>query len=256
MLKAQLLNHLGNLGNGADKPLGATLMTLIEMTVFIRHVGIMILQGRESCSTHLLMTEVLSILATVNPHCIVKEQVAIVAGGVTVEHLEGAALTTCRQTHFHRDIFGVVAGDDVAAGHHKIDVSRNVLATAGLTFGNGATEVVTNRSSVGTKVEHRSVFLVYILQGQRLMAVADVPVGGLDRLDTTCPDRLTLLMLCLHLALDLLHDSQHRRGRISSGDEHAVALNVFHVPSIGDQFHPVASDGTVSESVAKSESST
>jgi hypothetical protein len=33
--------------------------------------------------------------------------------------------------------------------------------------------------------------------------------------------------------LDLLHDCQHRRGGVSSGDEHAVALNVFHVLIIG-----------------------
>ena len=65
------------------------------------------------------------------------------------------------------------------------------------------------------------------------MAVADVPVSGLDLLDATCPDRLALLMLCLHLALDLLHDGQHLRGGVSSGDEHAVALNVFHVLIIG-----------------------
>ena len=40
-------------------------------------------------------------------------------------------------------------------------------------------------------------------------------------------------MLCLHLTLDLLHDGQHGRGGVSSGDEHAVALNVFHVLIIG-----------------------
>ena len=65
------------------------------------------------------------------------------------------------------------------------------------------------------------------------MAVADVPVSGLDLLDATCSDRLALLMLCLHLTLDLLHNGQHLRGGVSSGDEHAVALNVFHVLIIG-----------------------
>ena len=40
-------------------------------------------------------------------------------------------------------------------------------------------------------------------------------------------------MLCLHLTLDLLHDGQHRRGWVGGRDEHAVALNVFHVLIIG-----------------------
>ena len=65
------------------------------------------------------------------------------------------------------------------------------------------------------------------------MSVADVPVRELFRLDLACPDCLPILMLCLHLTLDLLHDGQHRRGGVSSGDEHAVALNVFHVLIIG-----------------------
>ena len=65
------------------------------------------------------------------------------------------------------------------------------------------------------------------------MSVADVPVRRLFGLDPACPDCLPILMLCLHLTLDLLHDGQHRRGGVSSGDEHAVALNVFHVLIIG-----------------------
>ncbi len=65
------------------------------------------------------------------------------------------------------------------------------------------------------------------------MSVADVPGRGLALLNPSRPDRLALLMLCLHLTLDLLHDGQHRRGGVSSGDEHAVALNVFHVLIIG-----------------------
>ena len=65
------------------------------------------------------------------------------------------------------------------------------------------------------------------------MAVADVPVSGLDLLDATCSHCLPVLMLCLHLALDFLHDGQHRRGGVGGRDEHAVALNVFHVLIIG-----------------------
>ena len=65
------------------------------------------------------------------------------------------------------------------------------------------------------------------------MAVADVPVSGLDLLDATCSHCLPVLMLCLMLALDLLHDGQHQRGWVLSRDEHAVALNVFHVLIIG-----------------------
>jgi hypothetical protein len=33
--------------------------------------------------------------------------------------------------------------------------------------------------------------------------------------------------------LDLLHDGQHHGGGVLSRDEHAVALNVFHVLIIG-----------------------
>ena len=65
------------------------------------------------------------------------------------------------------------------------------------------------------------------------MSVADVPVRELFGLDLACPDCLPILMLCLHLTLDLLHEGQHRRGGGSSRDEHAVALNVFHVLIIG-----------------------
>ena len=65
------------------------------------------------------------------------------------------------------------------------------------------------------------------------MSVADVPGRGLALLDASCPDCLALLMLCLHLALDLLHDGQHLGGGVGGRDEHAVALNVFHVLIIG-----------------------
>ena len=65
------------------------------------------------------------------------------------------------------------------------------------------------------------------------MSVADVPVRRLDLLDASCPHCHAILMLCLHLTLDLLHDGQHQGGGVSSGDEHAVALNVFHVLIIG-----------------------
>ena len=65
------------------------------------------------------------------------------------------------------------------------------------------------------------------------MSVADVPGRGLALLDASCPDCLALLMLCLHLALDLLHDCHHLRGGVGGRDEHAVALNVFHDLIIG-----------------------
>ena len=168
MLKAQHLCHLVHLGDGADEPLGSTLMPLIQMTVAIGHVGIVVLQGGESCLSHCLVTERLGILATVNPHCLIEEQVAVVAGGMTVEHLKGSTLATCRQTHFDRDIFGVVAGHHVAGGHHEIDVPWHVLAAAWLALGDSATEVMISRSSVAAKVEHRSVCDVCILVGQQL----------------------------------------------------------------------------------------
>ena len=65
------------------------------------------------------------------------------------------------------------------------------------------------------------------------MSVADVPVRRLDLLDASCPHCRAILMLCLHLTLDLLHDGQHHGGGVLSRDEHAVALNVFHVLIIG-----------------------
>ena len=64
------------------------------------------------------------------------------------------------------------------------------------------------------------------------MSVADVPVRRLDRFDASCSHCRAILMLCLHLTLDFLHDGQHRRGGVSSRDEHAVTLNVFHVISL------------------------
>ena len=65
------------------------------------------------------------------------------------------------------------------------------------------------------------------------MAVADVPVAGVVGLDATSTDCLPVLVLCLHLTLDLLHDGQHLGGGVGGRDEHAVALNVFHVLIIG-----------------------
>ena len=64
------------------------------------------------------------------------------------------------------------------------------------------------------------------------MAVADVPVAGVVGLDATCSHCLPVLVLCLHLTLDLLHDCLHHGGRVLSRDEHAVALCVCHVLSI------------------------
>jgi len=46
------------------------------------------------------------------------------------------------------------------------------------------------------------LFVVLILQGQRLVSVADVPVRELVGLNATCSHCLPVLMLCLVLALD------------------------------------------------------
>ena len=80
------------------------------------------------------------------------------------------------------------------------------------------------------------LFLVYILQGQRLMSVADVPVRGLDRLDTSCSDCHAILMLCLVLALDVLHDLLHQGRWVLAVEKESGSLHWFvvHVPSIGD----------------------
>ena len=65
------------------------------------------------------------------------------------------------------------------------------------------------------------------------MSVADIPVRRVVGLDLACPDCLPVLVLCLMLALDFLHDGQQQRGGVGGRDEHAVALNVFHVLIIG-----------------------
>jgi len=83
-------------------------------------------------------------------------------------------------------------------------------------------------------LDHGFVSHAVSLQGQGLMSVADVPVSGLDLLDATCSHCLPVLVLCLMLALDLLHHRLHPRGGVLSRDEDAVALNVFHVLIIGD----------------------
>ena len=67
------------------------------------------------------------------------------------------------------------------------------------------------------------------------MSVADVPVAGLVGLDATGTDCLPILVFCLLLALDLLHDGQHQWRRGASGDELSVALCfVFHTVSMAE----------------------
>ena len=67
------------------------------------------------------------------------------------------------------------------------------------------------------------------------MSVADVPVSELVGLDATCSHCHAILMLCLLLLEDVLHDGLHQWRRGASGDELSVvmALNVFHVLIIG-----------------------
>ena len=88
---------------------------------------------------------------------------------------------------------------------------------------------------VGSDV-HWFVSHAVSLQGQGSVSVADVPVRGLDGLDLACPDCLPVLMLCLHLTLDFLHDGQHQRGRITRGEEESGLCHcfVFHAVSMAD----------------------
>ena len=81
-----------------------------------------------------------------------------------------------------------------------------------------------------------SFLMLLVYRVRRLVAVADVPVSRLDLLNASCPDCLPVLMLCLHLALDLLHDGQHLRGRITRGEKETGSCHcfVFHALSIGD----------------------
>ena len=67
------------------------------------------------------------------------------------------------------------------------------------------------------------------------MSVADVPVRRLDLLNASCSHCHAILILCLLLLKDRIHDATHQRGGITRGDELSVvmALNVFHVLIIG-----------------------
>ena len=66
------------------------------------------------------------------------------------------------------------------------------------------------------------------------MAVADVPVSGLDGLDASCSHCLPVLVLCLVLALDALHDLLHERGGVLVVNEESGSCHcfVFHAVSI------------------------
>ena len=57
------------------------------------------------------------------------------------------------------------------------------------------------------------------------MSVADVPVSGLDRLDASCSDCHAILMLCLVLALDVLHDLLHQGGGVLAVKEESGSLH-------------------------------
>ena len=66
------------------------------------------------------------------------------------------------------------------------------------------------------------------------MSVADVPVSRLDRLDPACSHCHAILMLCLLLALDVLHDLLHERGGVLIVNEETGSCHcfVFHAVSI------------------------
>jgi len=66
------------------------------------------------------------------------------------------------------------------------------------------------------------------------MSVADVPVSELVGLDATCSHCLPVLVLCLLLALDLLHDCLHERGGVLIVEKETGSCHcfVFHAVSI------------------------
>jgi len=78
--------------------------------------------------------------------------------------------------------------------------------------------------------------MLLVYRVRRLVAVADVPVSRLDLLNASCPDCLPVLMLCLHLALDLLHDGQHQRGGVLVVDKESCSGRcfVFHAVSMAE----------------------
>ena len=67
------------------------------------------------------------------------------------------------------------------------------------------------------------------------MSVADVPVRRLDLLNASCSHCHAIIMLCLLLLKDGIHDATHQRGGITCCDELSVvmALCFVHVLIIG-----------------------
>ena len=67
------------------------------------------------------------------------------------------------------------------------------------------------------------------------MAVADVPVREVGRFDASCSDCHAILVLCLVLALDVLHDLLHQGGGVLVVEKESSSLHWFvvHVLIIG-----------------------
>ena len=79
---------------------------------------------------------------------------------------------------------------------------------------------------------------VFILQGQGLVSVADVPVRDLSTVGRfeSCSYPFTVCLLCCHLLADVVHDLLHERGGVLVVKEHAVCRFgefVCHVFIIG-----------------------
>jgi len=96
-------------------------------------------------------------------------------------------------------------------------------------------KIITTDDGVAFWVVHGFVSHAVSLQGQRLVSVADVPVRELFGLDLACSHCHAILMLCLLLLKDRIHDTTHQRGRVARGDELSVvmALCFVHVLIIG-----------------------
>jgi len=73
------------------------------------------------------------------------------------------------------------------------------------------------------------LFVELSLQGQGSVSVADVPVRRLDLFDATCSHCRAILMLCLLLLKDRIHDATHQRGGVTRGDELSVVMALCFV---------------------------
>ena len=145
-------------------------------------------------------------------------------------HLVGYERSSCRQTHpsLARSCMPCMLHRSWGNSHNRIHRSCPMLQ-------------VGRRRLVDPLLV---LFLENSLQGQGLMSVADVPVRRLDRFDASCPHCHAILMLCLMLALDLLHHLQHQWRGVLAMQEKSCSVhqtNPSATASITSPYSPTIS---------------